>query len=225
MASYPASIPSLGTVTSADYLDVAQFNTPNDEIEAICAELGINPSHIDDTVAPGSTPASVAAYLDMVANILKGIAGVDSWDKAGVPAMTAIHGHGNAGTVAAGVTSYLNLMSGALTATASASWFIVPYAFDIVLERLYIDFLTAMPGGDLNDNSMAVYIKNLTSGSTQLFAVPSTTPAGRWQKPFQYIEVACAGGAILEVSFEMPSTATAASGQIGSVCITARQGG
>ena len=85
MADYPNSLHTHTTlVDGSDYPKAADINLPAAEIIAIETELGTNPKSIDDTVSPGATPASVAAYLDMLANIVKIITGAANWYSAAV---------------------------------------------------------------------------------------------------------------------------------------------
>lgn len=89
MADYPASLYSHTTlVDGSDYPQAADVNAPANEVVAIETELGTNPKSIDDTVSPGATPASVAAYLDMLANIVKTITGAANWYSAAVSVLT-----------------------------------------------------------------------------------------------------------------------------------------
>lgn len=62
---------------TAVYLSYAgnMFSQLKRAIIATQTELGVAPKTIDDTVAPGASPASVAVYLDMVAYILKSLKG------------------------------------------------------------------------------------------------------------------------------------------------------
>lgn len=88
MATYPSGIFSPTTLTdNVDDVLASHQNSPNQEIVAIETELGVNAKVIDDTVAPGSTPSSVANYLDMVATILKAISGAANWHAANVAAI------------------------------------------------------------------------------------------------------------------------------------------
>lgn len=85
MADYPLSIYSPSTlVDGSDYPQAAHVNLPNAEIVALETALGVSPTSIDDTVSPGASPASVAVYLDMVANILKTMSGQSNWYDADV---------------------------------------------------------------------------------------------------------------------------------------------
>ena len=120
-ASYPSSIKTYTTLVDAvDFPQAVHINSPQDEISAIETELGVNPRTIDDTVAPGATPASVAAYLDMVANQIKAITGKASW-------------------VTAPVRSLESFVSGAAGAVLRLG---TTDAFDLILRRNAIDKVT-----------------------------------------------------------------------------------
>lgn len=87
-ASYPTSIKSFTTlVDNVDDVLAAHQNEPNDEITAIETVLGVNPTTIDDTVAPSSSPASVAVFFDMLANIVKTQSGSTTWVNAAAAAI------------------------------------------------------------------------------------------------------------------------------------------
>src|SRR5574341_2094103 len=144
MTSYPNSIPALGTLTGADYPQAAHTNDPNREVEAICAELGINPRAIDDTVAPGATPASVAVYHNMVANIIKNMTGVN-WYKGAVPAREILAGKALGATVPAVSIQYMghgmNNLNSALANVA------MPLTFSgkLLFHTLRVEILSAQP--------------------------------------------------------------------------------
>lgn len=88
MATYPSGIYSPTTLTDGvDDVLASHQNTPNAEIVAIETAIGINPTTIDDTVGSTASPASVAAYLDMVANIVKTISGSTTWVNAAAAAV------------------------------------------------------------------------------------------------------------------------------------------
>jgi hypothetical protein len=91
MATYPNAVPALTRVVDGvDDIIAAHQNLKADEIEAIATELGVNPRSIDDTIAAGASPASVAAFLDMVATLLKSITSAAHWyDATAIAAATA----------------------------------------------------------------------------------------------------------------------------------------
>lgn len=90
MATYPSSLYSHTTlVDGSDYPLATHINTPAAEVVAIETELGTNPRSIDDTVTPGSSPTSVANYLDMVANLLKRVSNSANWY---APAVNKVRG-------------------------------------------------------------------------------------------------------------------------------------
>jgi hypothetical protein len=83
MASYPTSVVSLSNPSGGANLNspshATQHGNANDEIEAIETVVGISPNVIADTVTATSTPATVAAALDMLANMLKRATGAANW--------------------------------------------------------------------------------------------------------------------------------------------------
>lgn len=223
MASYPGSIPALGTVTSADNITTAQFNTPNDEIEAIATELGVNPSLINDTVTPTSSPASVAAYLDMVANIFKTMTGAETWYKSESPARFCVYGHLNNATVAPGATIYPAIFGKSSSATESHTQIDVP--FDVIFDNLWI-FVGTMPSG-VNDTLTIAMRQN----GVDKFDLYTGVPPG-WSGIFhkQMVEFASnndswAAGDKLSLRLTMGASASAASGTLGAWGIEGRQKG
>lgn len=85
MATFPNALYSHTTVVdNSDYPRATHINTPAAEVVAIETELGINPRSIDDTVTATSSPASVAAYLDMIAYLLKTLTLASNWYSATV---------------------------------------------------------------------------------------------------------------------------------------------
>jgi len=99
---YPGAIDSFTDPTASDRLDSPPHATlhadKHDAIEKIETELGVAPKTIDDTVTPTATPASVAIFLDMVANILKSIKGVANWYTAAAASIATIWAKFNATT-------------------------------------------------------------------------------------------------------------------------------
>jgi len=87
-ASYPSSIKTFtAKVDAVDYPQAVHVNDLQDEVNAIETELGTAPKTIDDTTAPGASPASVAVYLDMIANQIKAITGKANWYTAPVASL------------------------------------------------------------------------------------------------------------------------------------------
>lgn len=142
MADYPRTLPLLPILF--DRIDPVMgyhFNVPYREIEAICTEIGINPSTIDDTVTPTATPASVAVLFDMYANIIKSMCGSTIWTAAAVPNKRMIAGCGNGGTLAAGSTGF---MYGGLVSISTAEYF-QPLLWDGNASKLYVATQTTQP--------------------------------------------------------------------------------
>lgn len=80
MATYPAALYTHTTIVdNSDFPKAADINLPGAEIVAIETELGTNPKSIDDTVTATSSPASVAAALDMIAYLLKTLTLSSNW--------------------------------------------------------------------------------------------------------------------------------------------------
>src|SRR3970040_2672081 len=101
-ASYPSSIKTYTTLGDAvDFPQASHINSPQEEITAIETELGANPRSIDDTATPGATPATVAAYLDQVANQIKAITGKANWYTAPARALETLFATLPDGTVGA----------------------------------------------------------------------------------------------------------------------------
>jgi hypothetical protein len=78
-ASYPASIKSFTTKTTGETFIDDYMNDLQAELVAMETALGISPYTISDTVTATASPASVAEYLDMIANRLKAILGETNW--------------------------------------------------------------------------------------------------------------------------------------------------
>lgn len=175
MPSYPNTIPALGTLTGSDYPQAAHTNNSNREVEAVCTELGVNPRAIDDTVAPGATPASVAAYLDMQANIVKTMMGVLSWPKAAAPAREILAGSGLGGQVPATSQQFLAPFGRGLVTTIPLATFPMTFSGQFLLWSFRIEILTAQPG----DVSATLQLEvHLGAGNYSLFTIQPSAPAG-----------------------------------------------
>src|SRR5574341_1489350 len=122
----------------------AHTNDPNREVEAICAELGINPRAIDDTVAPGATPASVAVYHNMVANIIKNMTGVNCY-KGAVPAREILAVKALGATVPAVSIQYMG--HGINNLNSSLANVAMPLTFSgkLLFHTLRMEILSAQP--------------------------------------------------------------------------------
>lgn len=144
MADYPNTLPTFPVHgAKTEYPKSADRNVPNREIEAICAELGVNPKTITDATTPASTPASVAAYLDMLATIFKTMTGATNWYGSAVPIRRMLGGGGNGSTVAASTTSFIGPFLNAPSTTENLTCAVMPY--DGTITRLYVVTLTAQP--------------------------------------------------------------------------------
>lgn len=222
MATYPGGIPALGTVSGADHLTVAQFNTPNDEIEAIATELGVNPTSIDDTVALVNSPASVAAYLDGVANALKTMVGVDEWHKAALPARFGLYGNLQGTTLAPGATIYPYVFGVGSNAAVANTEYILPFAVNI--DYTWIDITSAMPSG-ANDILFVTLQKNgafLTGGTT--YVPPGWLGSFHKQMySFSPLNVSFAAGDRFSIYVNWNGTASGTSGGLGSWGVEGRQ--
>lgn len=221
MATYPAGIPSLGTVTGADHLTVAQFNTPNDEIEAICTELGVNPTTIDDTVAPASSPASVAAYLDMVANVFKTMTSTEAWHKSATPSRFVIYGNLVGATVAAGATIYPVVYGKGNSATENQTQIDVP--LDVDVDNFWVNVTTAFPSGANDTMEFA-----LRRDGADIFGGKVQIPPG-WvgifhKQMLQFTDLLTAGQK-LSVRITMNGSASGPSGALGAWGFEGRQRG
>lgn len=228
MSSYPGAIPALATITGADHPVVAHINDPNREIEAIAAELATHPRVIDDTVAPASNPASVGASLDMFANIVKTISGVDHWYEAAIPARHVLGGHGGGQTVPifAGVGSnnrYTSFLGNGLSATENDSRYLVLNPFNLYFKRFYIQLLTAQPG----DGELTIILRKNGVAAFRYIVIPSSSPAGVYYPAAEHStakRISFAVGDDITLFFQHAS-GTAVSAQIGAFGVEIEQVG
>lgn len=87
MATFPTGIYSPTVVAdNVDDVLASDQNVPNAEIVAVETAIGINPTTIDDTVAPAA-PSSIADFMDKIANIVKTQSGSTTWTNAAVAAI------------------------------------------------------------------------------------------------------------------------------------------
>ena len=183
MATYPGAIPTLATVTggpSGSVVSAADNNVPNAEIVAAATEFGLNPQSIDDTVTPGASPASVAAALDMFANIVKLNGGVSGWQKSVVPAKMIFFGNGAGATVPLSTTYYANQFGRGLNTIEVNARMIMTYPAKFMVQSFWIETLTAQPATGWLEFSM---VKN---GSLQLgwfIDIGNSAPAGVYHIP------------------------------------------
>lgn len=234
MASYPGSIPSLATVSSANTITAAHVNDPNREIEAICTELGARPSQILDTASVSSSPADVGKYLSMVATILRTIAGIPSlvsvvsqnsgWWRAAQPSRFFVWGNMQNTTFAPGVDNYAYPFGGGVTTTEADAQIVVP--FDMLLDNLWVDMTTAMPTGASDFLHVAIR-RNATDLSLGILFIPPGT-VGTFRK--QQIDFAPSGdklaaGDKLALRIKMDSGGSGSSGQVGGWGLEGRQVG
>lgn len=144
MSDYPNQYPLLPIVVpGVSYPKTEDSDLPNREIEAIATELGTNPRSISDAVSPSHPPASVAAYLDMIANIFKAISGAANWYQASVPIRRVIGGSGAIATIAASTINYAFVFGRGLSATENLTHGLMAYAG--VIKNLYVILSTAQP--------------------------------------------------------------------------------
>lgn len=179
MATFPTGLPVFPVHSAKnEYPKVGDRNNPNREIEAICSDLGVNPRSISDSVAPGASPSTVAAYLDMIANILKTFHGGSTWYGGPNVIKRIIGGNGVGNTVGISSTSYLRVMRGNLDTTDAAARAFVGY--DAELLALKVNILSAQPaGGNLVFTFMVLGVADsgiqLTVASTDGTGVKSAT--------------------------------------------------
>lgn len=128
---------------------------------AIETEIGAAPKTIDDTVSAGASPASVAEYLDMVANRLKSISGESAWHIAGNRFLSLTV----AGNLDFPTSSELTISSGAVTPTKN--WHTIDTQADAASDDL--DTLTTTNATDgfililrANNDARTVVIKHNT---------------------------------------------------------------
>lgn len=175
MADYPSTIPLLPILF--DRIDPVmgwQFNMPYREIEAICTEIGINPSTIDDTVSPSASPASIAVLLDMYANIVKTQSGSTIWTGAAVPNRRMLAGCGNGGTLASSSTGWL-YPGGISISTAE---YFTPLLWDGNTSKLYVATQTNQPAS----GSLVITVRkqhNFDAGNdtTTILTIPAGSTA------------------------------------------------
>jgi hypothetical protein len=105
--SYPSSLDNFSTkVDSVDDVLAAHMNAVQTAIVAIETELGTVPKSILDTVTPASSPTDVAAYLDMLANIVKVMTNAANWYSAAVRVLVRSN---NLSDLASAATARTNL--------------------------------------------------------------------------------------------------------------------
>lgn len=227
MASYPGSVPALGTLSGSDYPQSAHVNTPNREVEAICGVLGTNPKNIVDSVAPSASPATIAAYLSMMGNILKSFGGLSHWYEAAVPNRMMISGHGAAGTVpAASGVRYIDVGGGSgLATTESDTYWITPFNFNIRQTGIFVQLLTAFAPGD---GFLNIVLRQNAGDTAIALNIPHGSPAGIYRFnggtgiPNQVVSF----GSNQTISVKMTNfDTTNASGQIGAIGILMEQAG
>jgi hypothetical protein len=214
MPDYPISLPTLPTLTAADYPRAQDINIPNREIESICAELGVNPRVITDDVtmfapsspAPAVSPVSVAAYLDMLANIVKSLSGADYWYNAAVPSRCAVSGHGNEETIPAGATRYLYWFGRGLSTAAGITRLYVPWNAN--LQRIGCQILTAQPA----TGNLAFVVYSGTTDTGIAFNIAADDPAMTVGSADDQVYDYDAGDPLV---LEVTNNASAASAKIG----------
>lgn len=221
MASYPTSIPALPVFTSTNSLQPSDMNAAYREIESLCAAVGINPTAIDDTVTPGAAPSDIAAYLDMVANVLKTQAGVSHWYDAAVPLRNALFFHGGGNTPPAGASGWIG--NGQVVAIASLNQVqaIIPFSGQIRFKRLHVQTLSACPSGADQVVGFYIYVDGTSDG---MFLQPST-PAGIYHFIVPKNILTLAVGAADYIGVECFVQGGATGPQIGGVCLEYEQVG
>lgn len=220
MATYPAALPTLATVTSNTVPSAADVNVPNAEIAAAATEFGVNPQIIDDTVSPGASPASVAAVLDMFANIVKTNGGVSGWQKSAVPAKQVIYGHGTGSTVPSGAIYFLNTFGYGLNATESFARGIMTYPGSFRIQDFWIQFLTSQPA----DWGAQIQLYKNGTYNTDFMFMPVSYPAGVYHFPVAFDVTALSYA--LNDTFSIAiynQISAAASAQIGAWSLTMTQ--
>ena len=176
MADYPSEIPILPIVGSNNYPRSALLNAAYREIEAICTELGTNPKSISDAVAPGATPASVAAFLDMLANIVKNLSGASNWYDAAVPMRRIMGGNGNGGQVAAATTNYVGVFQWLLSATENLTQTVLPIPVTVVKLNVYIGVTAPQPG----TGTLVLTLRRNGADTSLVLTIAAGSPAGMY---------------------------------------------
>lgn len=220
MASFPASIPVLSTFSSTSSLQPTDMNEAYRELEAICATLGVNPRTVDDTVAPGASPATVGTYLDMAANIAKSIAGVGAWYQAAVPLRSALLFNGGGSTIPA--TSIYWIGFGTVVAAASSGLvqLVAPVGCKIRWKTVRVQTLSASPSDDVIGFAIAV---NGSLYETLYLKVGSPAGIYTFIAPKDYVDLTISGGD--RIGVYCINNSASASAQIGSVSVEYEQNG
>lgn len=176
MADFPSNYPALPVLTAKqEHPRSADWNALYREIEAMCTEMGTNPRTITDSTAPAATPASVAAYLDMLATIVKAWVSGSAWTGANVAIRRIFGGGGGNGTVAASTTSYLGVFGHVLNTTEANVRILM--AYDGVFKNLYVVTNAAQPAS----GSMTFKIRiSGTTSSSIIVTVAASAAAGTY---------------------------------------------
>lgn len=212
MATYPGNVPAFPVHSAKnEYPKSADRNTPNREIEAIATELGTNPKTISP-VTPAISPASVAAYLDMIASAITTIVTVTNWYDGAVPIRRMVGGSGGGLTVPASSARFVAF--GTLESTLSNAFIVLPYHAYAFSLNMFISGTQPGTGTmviELNVNDLASSIK---------FTVPAGGGAGIYN----------VGGSVLvpagePISLTATNNATGASAIICGWSVGVRQTG
>jgi hypothetical protein len=182
MASFPVSLPSLGSVASGGTVNVADFNARNDEIEAIAAELGTNPKTINDATTVDSSNTDVADYLDKLATIAKAIAGVSHWYEAAVPSrnVIAFHGGGNATAGTGSNARWVGWGSLVTNANRAQAQIVVPFTGKVRVRGCFVETLNTHGDG------LIQFVLSINGGPADggnnliLCLIPPEAPAGKY---------------------------------------------
>lgn len=216
MPVYPRVLPAFTALTNADHPQSSHLNAPNRELEAICRELGAKLKDVDDTVLPVPNPLTVVAYRNMLAYIVRTLAGTSSWKIAGVPSRGFVWGHGVDYVITTGATAYLRFMGSAVPqATEAYTRCYIPFACNIVGVEFQIT--TAQPG---TGSLVATVRKN--GADTAIVATHAASAAA--------MAVASASGSVAfaaddYLTVSIKNNAGANSAQIGSITVQTNQTG
>lgn len=176
MASYPNSVPALGTLSGATFPQIAHVNNPADEEVALATELGVDPHVITDNVTPSASPASVAAYLDMLATIFKTASGRSNWYYSAVPARHVLVSHGGGAAVPVG-GGWLGPGRRGFATTAGSARYVVTTPCKVLIHTLQVELLSAVASTP-SDEEFYCYIEKNGTQLAPSITLGINSPAG-----------------------------------------------
>lgn len=231
MASYPNSQPALGTLSGATYPQIAHVNNPADEIVALATELGIDPHVIADNVTPSASPASVAAYLDMLATIFKTASGRSNWYYSAVPSRHLLVSHGGGAAVPAG-GGFLGPGQRGFKTAENTARYVVTTPCKLLIHTMKFELLSAVSSTPDDEELLVNLWKNGAQISSGGIRLPAGTVSGTYHElsdenisiiKTSYKETTLAVNDTFSFSLSMNSGS--AGPQIGSISVQVIQNG